>query len=236
MCNHNGFAQENDLCFALTSHVRVITLKHDTYCFSRESSMSTAPWKSGLRRMATTRTHLQSGGTRSGRCLWVWMSMESHWEGRKPAGRTWPPTSSQLWCEVKNSTGEGGYAALDWEVFNTEKKAVKLRHSLRNLSIGNKALTLLHKNIIFAPDFDWAHVLYLVGGDDLCFLWHGMQYLSFFFLCQTVCNWSLCVMWTTQEILSQLMNCGRCRSISICYLYSIFSCETLDNLKHKGER
>lgn len=33
MCNHNGFAQENDLCFALTSHAGVITLKHDTYCF-----------------------------------------------------------------------------------------------------------------------------------------------------------------------------------------------------------
>lgn len=35
MCNHNGFAQENALCFALTSHVGVVTLKHDTRCFSQ---------------------------------------------------------------------------------------------------------------------------------------------------------------------------------------------------------
>ena len=33
MCNRSGFAQDNDPCFALTSHVGVITLKPDTCCF-----------------------------------------------------------------------------------------------------------------------------------------------------------------------------------------------------------
>ena len=148
MCNHNGFAQANDLCFALTSHAGVVTLKHDTYCFSRESLVSTAPWRSASRRTATTRTRQRSGRTRSGRCLWVWTSTGSRWEGRKPAGRTQPPTSFQLWCELESldwrgrtrSTGQRGFQY--WK--KKKKKAVKQRHSLRNLSIGNKALTLLH--------------------------------------------------------------------------------------------
>lgn len=38
MCNHNGFAQENGVCFSLTSHAGVITLKHDPcwFFFQRE--------------------------------------------------------------------------------------------------------------------------------------------------------------------------------------------------------
>ena len=57
------------------------------------------------------------------------------------------PLPSNCGVNWRAWTGEGGHAALDREVFNTEKKkkkAVKQRHSLRNLSIGNKALTLLH--------------------------------------------------------------------------------------------
>lgn len=204
MCNHNGFAQGNYLCFALTSHAGVVTLKHDTYCFSRESLVWTAPWRSASRRTATTRTHQRSGRTRSGRCLWVWTSTGSRWEGRKPAGRTQPPTSFQLWCELESldwrgrtrSTGQRGF-----QYWKKKKKAVKQRHSLRNLSIGNKALTLLHTKKKYGHcSWFWLRSCTLFGGRRwyLCFPWHGMQYLSvvvffLFFFCAKQFATSVCV-------------------------------------------
>ena len=225
MCNHNGFAQGNYLCFALTSHAGVVTLKHDTYCFSRESLVWTAPWRSASRRTATTRTHQRSGRTRSGRCLWVWTSTGSRWEGRKPAGRTQPPTSFQLWCELESldwrgrtrSTGQRGF-----QYWKKKKKAVKQRHSLRNLSIGNKALTLLHtkKNMVTAPDSDWDHVLYLGGGDDICvFRGTGCNIypLLFFFCFFSVPNsLQLAYVCNVDDTADTVL--ARCRNISRCYL------------------
>lgn len=163
--------------------------KHDTYCFSRESSVSTAPWRSGLRRTATTHMRQPSGGTRRGRCLWVWMSTGSHWEGRKPAGRTRQPTSFQLWCELENLTGEGGYAALDREVFNTEKAVKKIKTFTEKSLIWEQGTNTVTQKCCLCS-WLWLRSCILFGRWYLCCLWHGMYYLSFF-LCQTVCNQSM---------------------------------------------
>lgn len=197
MCNHNGFAQENGVCFALTSHAGVITLKHDPcwFFFQREfgvdctlkerieengyNTYASAEWRNKKRQMFVgLNVHgkpLRGKKTR-----------------RKNTATHFLPivvwTGELNWRRRTCSTGQRGFQY--WK--KKKKKSCRIKTFAEKSLIwkqGTNTVTQKYGHWL------WLRSCILFGGKRwyLCFLWHGMQYLSFFFFCAKQFATGICV-------------------------------------------
>lgn len=161
-CNQNGLHKKNYVRLALNSHVKTWYLLFFQREFGVDCTLKERIEENGYNTYASAKWRNKK------RQMFVGLNVHGKpLRGKKTRRKNtathflpimvW--TGELNWRRRICSTGQRGF-----QYWKSCKK--KLRHSLKNLSFGNKALTLLHKNVVSAPDFDWDCVFYLE--DDIC--------------------------------------------------------------------